>query len=81
MNITFNVIKSAFVSLVLMALLQVAGYLISLGDLWKIDVHTLVNISVISLATGLVSLIKNVLTTDNGNFVGLMKVIYLPDSK
>jgi hypothetical protein len=66
--------KSALVSTVLMAIVAMAGYIIGLGDLWKIDLHSLTNIGVMALLTGIVSLIKNFLTSDAGNFAGIVKV-------
>ncbi len=71
MDTTITSLKSALVSTVLMAVITVAGYIIGLGDIWKIDVHTLINLGVVSLLTGLVSLIKNYLTTENGTVAGL----------
>ena len=73
---TLNVasLKSALVSAVLMAVVAMAGYVIGLGDLWKIDVHILTNIGVMALLTGIVSLIKNFLTSDSGTFAGIVKV-------
>ena len=66
--------KSALVSTVLMAVLAVLVYVIGLGDIWKISWYSLTNIGVIALATGIVSLIKNFLTGNNGTFAGLTKI-------
>ena len=66
--------KSALISAVLMAVIAIAGYVIGLGDLWKIDLHSLTNIGVMALLTGIVSLIKNYLTSNSGTFAGIVKV-------
>lgn len=67
-------VKSALVSVGLMAVLGVAGYIIGLGDVFAIDLKALVNVGVMALLTGVVSLIKNFLTSDSGKFAGLTKV-------
>lgn len=72
----FNIetIKSALVSTVLMAILSVAGYILQLGDVFKVDLHTLTNVAVISFLTGIVSVLKNLLTNEEGRFVGIVKL-------
>jgi len=70
LTLDFTAVKSALVSTVLMAILTMSGYVIGLGDVSKIDGHTLLNLGVMSLLTGLVSLIKNFLTTNDGKFLG-----------
>jgi len=65
--------KSALVSTVLMAVLGVAGYVISLGDIFQIDWKALANVGAMSLLTGIVSLIKNFLTSSSGVFAGTIK--------
>ena len=67
-------LKSALVSVVLMAVLAMLVYIIGLGDIWKIESHALINIGVIALATGLVSLIKNFLTSSSGTFAGITNI-------
>lgn len=66
--------KSALVSAVIMTVIAVAGYVIGLGDLWKIEFHAIINIGVMAFLTGLVSLIKNFLTSDSGTFAGSVKI-------
>ena len=58
----------ATVSAVLVA---VIGYVLKIGDVFILDWHTIVNIAVMA---GLASLIKNLLTTEDGNFVGLIQI-------
>lgn len=69
-----EILKSALVSTVLMAVLAMAMYVLNLGDVFKIEVHSLVNVGVMALLTGVVSLIKSLLTDSEGKFVGKMKV-------
>lgn len=64
-------IKSALISGLLMGFLGVAGYIVSVGDVFKLDIHALVNVLVLSILTTLVSLIKSGLTTTSGTFAGI----------
>lgn len=70
-TIDWTNVKSALVSTALMALVSGGIYIIGLGDVFKIDAHSLTNIVAMSLLTGLVSLIKNLLTTTDGKFAGV----------
>lgn len=72
MNITN--IKSAFVSAFLTAVLALAMYVLGVGDVFKLDIHALVNVGALSALTAIVSLIKSFLTTSAGNFVGAVQV-------
>ena len=72
--INLTTLKSAIVSALLMAALQVSGYILSVGDIFKIEWNALANIAVLSLVTGLVSVIKSTLTNEKGEFVGAVKV-------
>lgn len=64
-------IKSAFVSMMLMGILATAGYIIGIGDVFKIDWHALINTGVMAILAGVVSLIKSMGTSDRGTFVGI----------
>ncbi len=66
---------SAFVYALLIAVIDILAYVISLGDVFKIDSHELINVGVLSLAVGLSSLLKNLLTTNSGKFAGVIPVI------
>lgn len=68
-------IKSAIVYAILMALLSMIVYVISVHDLWAIDTHVLINSGVLAFFTGITSLIKNILTTDSGKFLGIFQVV------
>lgn len=68
-------IKSALVSGVLTAILGGAGYVIGLGNIFSVDIHTLANIVVLAFLVAVVSLIKQLLTTSQGNFVGAVNVV------
>ena len=67
-------IVNALVTVVLTGVLAVAVYIVGLGDIFKIDSHTLINIGVLSILNGVISLIKNFLTTEKGKFLGVAKV-------
>jgi hypothetical protein len=65
--------KSALVSAVLMGVLATALYVINIGDVWQIDLKALTNVGVMAFLTGIVSLIKNLLTDNGGTFAGVIK--------
>jgi len=67
---TYTNIKSAFVSGIITGILGMAGYIIGVGDIFKIDVHTILNVGAISALTVIVSLIKASLTTPIGQLAG-----------
>lgn len=73
-HITWKNIKSAIVSGLIVGVLGVAGQIISVGDVFKLDWHALVNVGVISALTACVSALKSLLTTDKGNFAGIVKI-------
>lgn len=64
-------IKSAVVSMILTAIIAVAMYIIGIGDIFIIDGRILLNIAVMSLLTGLVSIIKSSGTDNGGYFAGV----------
>lgn len=61
-------ILGALISTVLVALI---GYVMQVGDVFKLDWHTIINTAVMA---GLGSLLKALLTDSNGNFVGVLPV-------
>lgn len=64
-------LKSALISTVLMALLTTLAYVVSQGDIFTLDYKALANVGVMSLFTGIVSLIKNYLTKPDGTIGGV----------
>jgi hypothetical protein len=68
-------VKSALVYGVLSALLAMGIYAIGVNDVFGLNWKEVVNAGVFGLLTVLVSLIKNLLTTGGGDFLGLIKVI------
>ena len=71
----FTNIKSAIVSGIITGILGMAGYIIGVGDIFKIDVHSILNVGAISALTVIVSLIKASLTTPQGNIAGTSIII------
>ena len=67
-------LKSALVYAVLTAVLSMLVYVVGIGDIFAISLKPVVNIGAISLGVGLISIIKNLLTTKEGMFVGAVKV-------
>lgn len=64
-------LKSALVSGVISAILAGALYILKIGDIFAIDVHTLVNVISIAILTTVVSFIKSSSTTDAGKIAGI----------
>lgn len=54
-----------------MAVLAIAMYVLSVGDVMQINTISLVNVAVMSLMTGVVSMIKSLGTTETGIFAGV----------
>lgn len=65
-------VKSAVIYGLVVGLGLMFAYAISIGDIWALDWHILVNTFVLGF---LGSVVKNLFTTNKGNFVGLIKVI------
>lgn len=66
--------KSALISGLITGVLGIAGYIIGVGDIFKLDVHTLLNVFSLSALTTVVSILKSFLTTNAGNFVGTTNI-------
>lgn len=64
-------IKSAIVSVMLMVILSGALYILGVGDIFKIKGEALINILVMALLTGVVSIIKSMGTDAGGYFAGV----------
>ena len=67
-------VSSAVVSGVITGVLGIAGYIIGVGDVFNLDVHTLLNVGALSALTAVVSLIKSLLTTNSGTVAGIQVV-------
>jgi len=68
-------VKSALVSGLLTMVLAMAGYLIGVGDVFAIDVKTLVNVGALSALTAIVSVTKSFLTSNStGKFAGAVTI-------
>lgn len=68
-------VKSAIVYGILTALLSMALYAVSVGDVFALNSHALTNAGVFGGLSVLISLFKNLLTDNGGNFLGAVKVI------
>jgi hypothetical protein len=67
-------LKSALVSGAIMGILAVASYILNVGDIFALDFKSLANIAAVAVLTAVVSFIKSSLTTNNGNFLGAVRV-------
>ncbi len=66
----FLAIKSALISGLITGIIGVAGYIMGVGDLWKLDVHALLNVFAMSALTSIVSLVKAAMTKEDGTVAG-----------
>lgn len=73
-NLSWTEIKSAVVYAVLTALVAMGMYALGIGDIFTVSIKPLVNIGAMSLLVGMISIIKNLLTTYNGKFIGSIQV-------
>lgn len=73
-SLTKTNIKSAIVFAILTALVAMIVYIVGLGDIFKIEPHTIANIGVMAILNGILSLLKSFLTTSSGQFLGMTKV-------
>lgn len=74
-NLSKENIYSAIVYAVLMALVSMGIYIVGIGDIYKIETHALINSGILAFVTGIISLLKNLLTDSNGKFLGMTPVI------
>jgi len=68
-------IKSALIYGLLMAIFAMLVQIKQAEELTKVDWGMIVSSGVMALVTATISVIKNILTTDKGNFLGVVKVI------
>lgn len=71
-------IKNSIVYFLLMlsleGLLALCLYIVGVGSIWKIDWKGLVDATVLPMIIALTSILKSLLTTKEGNFVGIAKI-------
>ena len=67
-------IKSALVSSFLTGVAAMLMYILGVGTIFGIDFQNLVTVGVLATIPGIVSLIKQLTTTDRGNFIGAVKI-------
>lgn len=58
-------------ALITAVFVAVLGYIVSIGDLWKLSGHAIANIAAMA---GAVSLLKDFATDSNGQLLGMIKV-------
>ena len=64
-------IKSALVSGVIMGILSGLIYIVGIGDIFALNLKSLINVVAIAIATSIVSFIKSSLTSSDGTFAGI----------
>ncbi len=68
-------IKNALVTIFITAIVTVFVYIVGLNNIFQISWHTLINLGVISLLNGFISLAKSFLTDNSGKFAGAVKIV------
>lgn len=68
-------IKSSLVYGLLWGLLAIVVYMVQVGDVFALNWREVLNAGIFGFLGIAVSLIKNLLTTAEGNFMGVTKVI------
>lgn len=74
-NLSSANLKSALIYALLMGVVSIGIYIVGVGDIFKIDPHALINSGILAAVTGLISLLKNLLTDNAGKFLGMTTVI------
>lgn len=74
-TLTWTNVRSALVYVVLTGLLELGFYVKEVGGILNVDWRTATNMLSVALVVGLISLVKNLLTTDDGRFLGVTKVV------
>ncbi len=72
-------IKSALVYGLITGVVAVGLYMIGEGDVFNLSIKPIANVFIFSFLGVFISLLKNLLTSDEGKFVGAVKVI--PENK
>ncbi len=80
-KISWTNIKSALVYGLMVTLLTTIIYVINVGDLRSVNWYTVINMLALGSLGAVASVLKNLLTTTKGNFVGIVKVIPSTKSK
>lgn len=70
-NLNATDIKSALVNTVLMAIGVMMANVVAVGDISKVDYFAVINTGIIAGMTGLVTLIKDLLTNSQGKLAGI----------
>ena len=68
-------VKSALVYGLLWGLLAVLLEVQSAGGIFNLDWKSIIDVGVLAVIASVISLLKNLFTTDSGNFLGVVKVI------
>ena len=71
-KVSWGQIGNAVAYVVLTAILGMGLYVLGIGDVFQINFQSLVNIGAISLIAGIVSIIKDLLTTKSGKLAGVI---------
>lgn len=72
LTLSWGNVKSALISGLVMAILAIIGYAQSVGDFSSLNLRTLINVGIFAGLGVIQSLIKNFLTSNKGNFLGVV---------
>ena len=71
-KLSWKDVLSALVSAIIGGIFAMGVYVLKIGNIFSIDIHSMINVGAIALITGIVALIQAFLTTSDGNVVGLI---------
>jgi len=67
-------IKGAIVSGLIVGLFAIIAYILQVGNIFDIDLRVAANAGTMAMLTSIASVFKNFLTTEEGNFCGIISV-------
>ncbi len=67
-------IKSALVTAFMVGLLAMVAYILKVGDIFNLNIHTMANVGALAFLGFIGSTFKSFFTTSEGKFAGVVKV-------
>jgi cytochrome c oxidase subunit IV len=73
-SLNWTDVKQALSLVIVTLVIQICGYIISVGDIFAISLHALANAAIIPCLVLIVSLLQTGFTTSDGRFLGTFTV-------
>ena len=74
LNIDYKDFLGALVVAFIIGIGATIGYILKIGDIFAIDVHSMTNVFALSVLGGIGQFISSLFTTSKGNFAGAIPV-------